>query len=72
MVARMDKQRSIRLPTSLWARIEDWSQAVAAEARGDEPKVSDAIRRLLILALDGEDRRRARKPKASTTEGGET
>ena len=69
--ARMTKQRTIRLPDALWARLDAWMKAEETRRPGLILTHSEAIRVLLLTSLEADDRRQARKPKASTTEGGE-
>ncbi len=67
--ARMTKQRTIRLPDALWARLDAWMVAEEKRRPGLALTHSEAIRVLLLTALEADERRQARRPK--TTEGGE-
>lgn len=61
---RMAVQRTIRLPAPLWERLDGWM-----DATGGALSHSEAVRQLLLIALDAEGRRLARAsstPKAST------
>jgi len=74
--ARMTKQRTIRLPDALWARLDAWMKAEEARRPGLILTHSETLRVLLLSALEADDRRQARRPKASTKdetkdEGGE-
>lgn len=68
--ARMTKQRTIRLPDALWARLDSWMKAEEARRPGLALTHSEALRVLLLSALEADDRRQARKPKASTEAAG--
>ena len=67
--ARMTKQRTIRLPDALWARVDAWMMAEEKRRPGLGLNHSEALRVLVLTALEADDRRQARKPKGSTTEG---
>ena len=58
--ARMTKQRTIRLPGGLWDRLDGWMDATDGALNH-----SEAVRQLLLIALDAEGRRLARA--SSTT-----
>jgi hypothetical protein len=64
--AKMTKQRTVRLPGPLWDRIDTWM--MTAEAEGVAVNHSEALRLLLLAALDTDDKRRARN-KAKALEG---
>lgn len=67
MAERNDKQRSIRLPSSLWGRVDGWIEDFNQANPGIAVTHSDAIRTLLTRALDAEDQRKEEEPVVGKT-----